>query len=208
MFCRQQSQTALGVITFHLLCYLLRDHLAGIQPRHRVGQSQAHSHGLSHSVVRMVLCPRALQVDQTWGRRQRGSESQPNPHALGEMARRGTPRGWGPAEGAPGCSCVLILGPGLCMAGAGHSHPGRHLWLGPEGHQSSGLAAPLEDHLQGSASIPQSPPRGSPPRVLPELWGGPSCPQVELPKVPVPLKVSVPMGSGRQSSSSLCLMQS
>ena len=65
MFCRQQSQTALGVITFHLLCYLLRDHLAGIQPRHRVGQSQAHSHGLSHSVGRMVLCPRALQVDQT-----------------------------------------------------------------------------------------------------------------------------------------------
>ena len=42
MFCRQQSQTALGVITFHLLCYLLRDHLAGIQPGHRVGQSQAN----------------------------------------------------------------------------------------------------------------------------------------------------------------------
>lgn len=57
MFCRQQSQTALGV-------HLLLDHLAGIQPGHRVGWSQAHLHGLSHSVVQMVLCPCALQVDQ------------------------------------------------------------------------------------------------------------------------------------------------
>lgn len=58
MFCRQQSQTALGVP-------LLLDDLAGIQPGHRVEQSQAHLHGLSHSVVRMVLCPCALQGDQT-----------------------------------------------------------------------------------------------------------------------------------------------
>lgn len=84
MFCRQQSQSALGVITFCLSGCLLLD-----QPWKEARPTSTGS----------AMLWWALQVDQAQSRQQRDSGTQPDPHVLGMMA---SPRWW---ETCRGSSC-------------------------------------------------------------------------------------------------------